>query len=342
MKTKITGFNYIVLCVIFMLSLFIDAALCDELVLENGDTLTGKILKVEGDTITLETGYSEPVKIQSSKVKRITTEGQAEIHLISGEILKGIINTDENGNLLIKETAARETVMIGWDKVSAINPPQVEPSRWKGNVNIGATIQNGNTDRTNISIGADALRTTKQDRFSLRFLHNYAEEGPDITTRSYYGTGKYDYFFTKSLYGYLGVELLNDKTKDLKLRTIVGPGVGYQFWDDPVKSLMLEAGLAFFSEDLNLGTDKDWLSARLAADLRYSILDSVVFTDQLVLYPSLANAKDYKLRNEAALSSPLASGWSLRLANILEHDGNPPDGIKRNDWYWILGLLYSF
>jgi putative salt-induced outer membrane protein YdiY len=342
MEKQCSGLKYIVCFMFFMLAVFIDVASGDEVVLENGDRLTGKIIKVEGGTLTLETGYSEPVKVQSSNIKKITTDGPVEMHLTSGEILKGIINTDANGNLIIKGTDMRETAVLGWHNVSAVNPPPVEPSRWKGSVNAGAVWQTGNSDRTNISFGANALRRTEQDRFNLRFLYNYAKEGEDVTTRSYYGTGKYDYFFTKTFYGYVGVELLKDKVKDLNLRTVVGPGVGYQFWDDEVKSLLLEAGVAYFSEDLNLGTDKDWITARLAADLRYNILKAVVFTDQLVMYPSLQNGRDYKLRNEAALTSPLASGWSLRLANILEHDGNPPDGIERNDWHWILGLLYSF
>jgi len=342
MEKKNSVFYYISVMVLVLISVFVGLASGDEVVLENGDRLTGKIIKVEGGTLTLETGYSEPVHVQSSKIKNITTDGPVELHLMNGEILKGIINTDSRGNLVIKGTDARETAVLGWDKVSAVNPPPVLPSKWKGNVNIGANWQSGNSDRTNISFGADAVRKTEQDRFSLRFLHSYAKEGQDVTARSYYGAGKYDYFFTKSFYGYVGIELLKNKVKDLKLRTIVGPGVGYQFWDDAVKSLLLEAGAAYFSEDLNVGADKDWITARLAVDLRYNILNAVVFTDQLVMYPSLENAKDYKLRNEAALTSPLASGWSLRLANILEHDGNPPEDIERNDWYWILGLLYSF
>lgn len=342
MKKRKSGFEYIGFVLFIMLSVFIDVASADEVVLDNGDRLTGNIIKLDGGTLTLETGYSEPVKVQSAQIENIKTDGPVEIHLVNGEILKGIMNTDANGMLVIERTDTRETVVFGWDKVSAINPPPVEPSKWKGSVNLGATVQSGNSDRTNISFGADALRRTERDRFSLRFLHNYAKEGHDVTARSYYGAGKYDYFFTKSFYGYAGVEFLKDKVKDLKLRTVVGPGAGYQFWDDEVKSLMLEAGVAYFSEDLNLGTDKDWITARLAADLRYNIAKAVVFTDQLVIYPSLERGRDYKLRNEAALNTPLASGWSLRLANILEHDGNPPEGIERNDWYWILGLMYSF
>ena len=38
----------------------------------------------------------------------------------------------------------------------------------------------------------------------------------------------------------------------------------------------------------------------------------------------------------------LTGGWLLKLFNILEHDGDPPEGVERSDWHRILGLLYSF
>ena len=55
--------------------------------------------------------------------------------------------------------------------------------------------------------------------------------------------------FKKSLYGYLGVELLNDKFKDLNLRTTIGPGVGYQIWDDLIKLLSFEVGMSYMNRN---------------------------------------------------------------------------------------------
>ena len=46
MEKQRDGFAYVGLVVIFMLSVFIDVARGDEVVLENGDRLTGKLIKV--------------------------------------------------------------------------------------------------------------------------------------------------------------------------------------------------------------------------------------------------------------------------------------------------------
>ena len=213
---------------------------------------------------------------------------------------------------------------------------------WKGNINVGANMQTGNTDRFNAAVGADALRKSVRDRYSLNFLFNYSEEDGENTAKSYYGSGKYDYFFTDRLYGYVSLELLKDKFKDLTLRTIIGPGAGYQIWDEEKRSLNVEGGVSYFSDNYKDAEDDDWITGRLAGYLRYEILSSMTFTDQLIIYPSFENVGEFNLRNEAAVTTPLASGWAIRFANILEYDSDPPADVKNTDMYWILAMQYGF
>ena len=316
--------------------------LADEILLENGDRLTGTVVKVEGGKLTLKTEYAGEIQIPVEKIKKLVTENPAEVHLSSGEVIKGKLKTVEEGTLAVETSPDRETTTINWKKVAAINPPPKIPPQWKGNVNIGASSQTGNTDRKSASVGAEAARKTDDDRFSLRFLYNYAEDKGDLSARNTYGALKYDYFFTQKFYGYLGVELLNDKFQDLNLRATAGPGVGYQVWDDSVKSLQFEAGVSYVWEDHIDTKDKNWAAARLGADFRYQIFKFLSFTDRLLVYPNLEHGGEYTLRNEAALISPLGSGWALRLANIWERNSDPAPGIKIDDFTWILGLQYSF
>lgn len=330
-------------CILFFIFLvFHSEVSADEIILKNGDRLTGTVTKLEEGVLTLKTEYSEPVKIRKEEIKSISTNEHVKIHLVGTKELKGKLKTDEEGHLSVESSIEREAAIIDWNKVKAINPTPVIPPKWKGNVTLGANLQTGNTDRTSVSVGAEAARKTDQDRFSLRFLHNYAEENDEITVRNTYGSLKYDYFFTRSLYGYLGVELLNDKFRDLNLRTVVGPGIGYQIWDDPIEILLFEAGVSYFSEDLKEGEDDHWITARLAGNFSYKIKDAIVFSEQFILYPSVGKIGEYQLRNEAGVTSALGARWALKFTNILEHDSDPPEGVKKSDLYWILALQYSF
>ena len=320
--------------------LFAGNALADKVVLDNGDTLTGTVVKLQAGKLTLKTDYAGSVEIESGKVKSIVTDQPVEVHTTSGEILKGKLKVVEPGKLTVERSPEREATAVDWHKVAAINPPP--QGVWTGNVTVGGSLQSGNTDRASASVAAGAERRTDRDRLGFGFLYNYGEENDQLTVRNTYVSAKYDYFFTKRLYGYLGMELLNDQFQDIQLRTIVGPGMGYQIWDDPVKSLAFEAGVSYFSDNMRVGEDTDYFAARLGLNFRYNLFKSIVFTERLLYYPSLETFSNYTLRNEAALTTPLGTKWGLKLANIFQYDNDPSQGLGKTDSQWLLGLQYSF
>jgi putative salt-induced outer membrane protein YdiY len=342
MGKKMTRMVFVSVVFLFGLALNAAGARADEVVLVNGDKMTGTVVKVEGGKLTLKTEYAGAVEIQADKIKSIITDHPAEVHLVGGEVLKGKIKTTEEGKLSVEPSPERTASTVEMSKVVAINPPPKPPAKLTGNISLGGAYQTGNTDRRSFSAAADASIKGERDRFGIRFLFNYAEEKEEVTARNTYGSLKYDYFFTKQFYGYLGLEMLRDRFKDLNLRTIVGPGVGYQVWDDPVKFLFLEGGIAYYAEDRRDAEDDSWVAARLAGAFRYTLSKYLTFSDRLEIYPSLANANDFTLRNEAAILSPIGAGWSLKLANIIEYDNDPPKYISKTDMTWILGLQYSF
>ena len=315
-------------------------ALADKVVLDNGDTLTGTVVKLEAGKLTLKTEYAGPVEIQAAKITSIVTDQPVEVHTTTGEVLKGKLKVVEAGKLAVEPSPDRDATGVDMQKVAAINPPP--QGVWTGSIAVGGNLQSGNTDRTGVSAAGGAERRTDRDRFRLGLLFNYTEEEDEITARNTYGNAQYDYFFTKKLYGYLSLEMLNDKFQDLRLRTILGPGLGYQIWDDPVKALAFEAGASYFSNNRYDGEDDDYWAARLGLNVRYTFFNSIVFTDRLLYYPSMEKFSNYKLRNEAALTTPLGAGWALKLANILQYDNEPAPGIGKTDLQYILALQYSF
>lgn len=327
-------------CLLFLLGT--SMGLADEIILVNGNILTGEIVKLEGGKLTIKTDYSQPIEVETAKIKKVTTDKPVDVYLVSGEVLKGKIMTVEEGKIAVEPAPGQTPTTVEWPKVaSMVTPPKVPP-KWKGNIAIGATQQSGNTERKGASVGAEAIRKTDMDRFTFRFLWNYAEDKDDITARNTYGLLKYDYFFTKKVYAYLALEGYNDKFKDWRFRYVVGPGVGYQIWDDEVKMLLVEGGVAYSYEDRYAGQNFDYMAARLAADFRYKFGKYVTFADQLVIYPSLKYGGEYTLRNEASLLSPLGASWSLKFSNIFERNSDPPPGVEKDDVQWILALQYSF
>lgn len=327
-----------------MLLLFLISGhvLAGEVILTNGDRLTGKILEVKDGILTLETDYSEPIKLKFEAVQKMTSSEPVELHLTDGEVLKGKITTNTMGQVVVAAEPGREAVAVQLDNITTLNPPPIEPVSWKGNITIGGNLQDGNTDTMNISAGAVAVRRTDNDRFLINFLYNNSEDSGKRTAENTYGQLKYDYFLNPKWYMYLNVDMLSDEFKDINFRTSVGPGVGYQIWEEDDKALGLEAGISYTSEDRNVGEDTDWLSARIGANFLYRLFPNILFTDQFVIYPNLDETGEYTLRNEAALVTDIGASWAFRLSNIWERNSDPDPVLEQDDFTWILGLQYSF
>jgi len=327
------------LCFLFVITFFQVRAYADEITLVNGNVLTGHVVKAEKGAITLTTDYSEPVLVKTSAIKSITTDGPVEIHLTDGEVLKGKLGTTAAGEITVESSEGRKSSVISWDKLRSINPP---PVKWSGNVSIGLNSQSGNTERTSISIGVEASRKTEIDRANFRFLYNYAEDSGKVSARNAFGTLSYDYLFSERFYGYMALEMLSDRFRDLSLRTTVGPGVGYQVWDYPGRSLSLELGAAYVNENHVVGTDDSWISARAAANFSWRVIDAITFKDYLELYDRVDKSSKFTMRNEASVTTGLTTSWAMKVSNIIEYDGMPAPGIKKADVFWIVALQYGF
>ncbi len=327
-----------------MLLLFLVSGhvLAGQVILTNGDRLTGKILEVKDGILTLETDYSEPIKLKFEAVQKMNSSEPVELHLTGGEVLKGKITTNTMGQVVVAAEPGREAVTVQLDNITTLNPPPIEPVSWKSNITIGGNWQNGNTDTMNISAGALAVRRTDNDRFLINFLYNNSEDSGKRTAENTYGQLKYDYFLNPKWYMYLNVDMLSDEFKDINFRTSVGPGIGYQIWEEDDKALGLEAGISYTSEDRNVGEDTDWLSARIGANFLYKLFPNILFTDQFVIYPNLDDTGKYTLRNEAALVTDIGASWAFRLSNIWERNSDPDPVLEQDDFTWILGLQYSF
>jgi len=314
-------------------------AFADKVEFGDGNILQGTVSTFEGGAVVFSTAYAKKVKIPVDKIKTISTDKAVSLKMTNDSILTGKLTTLEDGQLAIILEPVGKTVPFEWGQVKHINEP---PGSWNGNLALGGTIQTGNTERVSISGGFDAKREWEHDRFQIRFLHNYAEDDKEVTSRNTFGALKLDHFFTENFFTALSLELSKDKFKDVNLRAITGLGLGYRFWNDAVKTLEVEVGVTYFSEDLVVAPDEQFASGRLGVTYSYKVLENLLFKNYLLYYPSFEEPKDYRLRNEASLISQLGMGWSLKLAHIFDQNSDPTPGFEDKDHQFIFALQYSF
>src|SRR5882757_6212392 len=95
-KTVATLSAFAVLCVV-------DAAavVADEVVLANGDRLTGKVVRKEADTLVMKTSYARELNLNWADIRRISTDAPISVYFEDGSKLVGTLRSDEDGSVVV-------------------------------------------------------------------------------------------------------------------------------------------------------------------------------------------------------------------------------------------------
>ncbi len=222
--------------------------------------------------------------------------------------------------------------------VNAFAVDEQVSGEWTGTITLGGNVQTGNTDKTSISFGVSGIQVLPEDRHKFEINIEHAKDGADKTEHKVSGSFQTDHFFYQNIYGYVSTRLLKDKFRNINLLTGVGPGVGIQV----NKMLSLEAGLAYFSEDLVIGPDDQWVTTRGAVNYVNVLSDRVTFKDNFVINTPIDHFDDYTFRNKAELIGGLTDNWSMVLANTHEYDKSPAEDVKKKDVKTALHLQRTF
>ena len=223
---------------------------------------------------------------------------------------------------------------------------EAEGPKWTGTVNFGLTFTDGNTETLNAAAGFDAKRRAEKDRWTAKAFWNYAEQEinkkSEITQRNLGGSLKYDYFATEKLY-YLGVAgAESDEFANLDLRYNAGAGAGYQFREDDKMNLSGEAGLNYFAEEYESGTDADYIAARVAYDYENHLRETVVVAQTAEIFQGLEDIEDFYSKLDTRCRVTLTESMFAQLQWVMDYDNSPAPYAYRMDHRVILSLGWSF
>ncbi len=324
---------------ILLLSLQCDNAKADEVLLNNGDRLSGKIIKMEGGSLTLETSYAGKLSIKWKEVKAIKTEQPIKVILSDESAFSGTVKPGESGLMEVKPKEVTSPVTFKIDQVKVINPgPEVKLS---GNINLGAVTSKGNTDNQNIHADAKLVVRSKKSRFTVGGWYDRTEEKGEKTADSTIVYMNYNYFISKKWYFLLNAAGEKDEFKDLDLRTTGGVGVGYQFFESDLTNLSFETGINYVNEDFIVAEDNNFVAGRWNLNF-----DRFFFSKRLQFFHyhtgliSLEDTEDLTIWSQTGVRLPITDHFNSTLQVNLDWDKSPSPGRKKTDTTYIITLGY--
>jgi putative salt-induced outer membrane protein YdiY len=321
----------------------------DELHLKNGDRLSGKIQHLVDGKLSFKADVAGTVTVDLSNIETLSSDDPIEVNLKDKTGFTQKVSSAEPGRFAIEGSESMKAQEFAVADIVSINPPVKPLPKWTGNIAVGITSTHGNAKTEMISANANFSKRTKKDRttFSTDYAKGEQEDpdtGEDVTIEDWWrAKGKYDYFLSKKMYGFLDGRYEKDDVAELDRRVIVGAGGGYQWIESEEMNFSTELGLASLYEKYDDQTDSNSdITLQVGYNFDKKLRKNISFVHDLTFYPRTDKFSDYYLTSTAGIRADFTEKIFMSFKAILNYDTTPAIGSHKTDVKYFLGIGYRF
>ncbi len=347
-------------------------AFSDQIVMKNGDKLTGSIAKSDGKTLVLKTDYAGDLTIKFDAIQSLSSTGELNV-TAGGKTAIGPVST--SGGDVIVTTRTTGSVEAPLSSVTVMRDPAEEAAYqktlhpgwgegWAGGLNLGFGVTTGNSETKNLNVALNAVRTGAHDKLTLYENSVYAVNdkvvapatGPQTTANSNGGGARYDHDFIPRVFGFGSGDFFANSLQDLDLRAILGGGIGFHAIKNATTTLDLLVGANFTHESYSdvpsptpppatYSYSQSLAALTLGDAFTHKLGKSTAITQAFIFYPDLSDTSQYRFTFNFGTVTKLNKwlGWQNSVSDVFV--SNPPIAvprIERNDLQISTGLNIAF
>jgi len=344
------------------------AALADQVVLKNGDRLTGTVVKSDGKTLVLHTDAGGDITLKFDAIQEIKTDEQLHVTLKNKKTEVGPVTTS-NGNLEIAtksgtvEAAPGDVTLIRNDAEQAAYDKTLHPGLmrgWTGGLNLGFSVARGNSETENLALAFNAVHPTLNDKItlyatSINTTNNLAS--PSTVANLDTGGFRYDHNLNPKVFVFGAADYTANALQFLDLRQVYSGGFGWHAIANDRTTLDFLGGLNYTHETYSNGTltsvgpppvyssygvTNRFIALTLGEELNKKLGKSTVLTQNVYFFPDLQQTGEYRFTFSVGTVTKISKwlGWQNQFSDI--YVTNPPMDAKKNDVLFTTGLNIAF
>ena len=222
--------------------------------------------------------------------------------------------------------------------------------QFRASLGLGASLASGNTKANNLSLNADAVRATEQNKLSLYGNLQYARSN-GVTTADQLRLGtRYDHNLSARLFSFGGLDVDRNRFANLDLRAELSGGLGWHVIQSQRTTFDLFGGLGYVSDkyrsamlvDGRVRDSYNYLSLRLGEESTHQFNDSTSIKQRLTLVPNLKNRGEFRATWDAGLAVAMSKSLNLNVGLSVAHNSDPGPGRKSTDTLLTTGVSIKF
>jgi len=329
-------------------------AWADQVVMKNGDRVTGTIIKQDGKTITVKTDNFGIVTAPWDKVASLQSDQPVNVALKDGKTLVGTVASSE-GKV---EIATKDTkVDVSPGEVTAIRNADEQKAYerllspgllqlWSGGGSLGWAGTEGNAQTLTFTTAFNAARVTNTDKISLYFNVIKASaliNGQNASTAQAVRGG---IGYNRNVNPRLFVNVFNDyeydKFQSLDLRFVIGGGFGFHAIKNKRSILDLLGGADYNHSSFSTPLTRSAAEAFWGDEYALKLTGASSLTQSFRMFNNLSDTGAYRVNFDLGLATKIKKWLSWNLALSDRYLSNPVPGRKPNDWLYTTGLGVTF
>ena len=208
-------------------------AMLDAVTLKDGTVIYGQVLGMIADELHIKTAFGptagdDIVKILWPNVVKLVVNRPVPFSLKEGTTVVGTAQPGDPGTIILTAAPTGTPMAIPLDAVVGMNQPAVI---YTGAIQAGFSQTTGNSHLRNGSLLGELSARSESLRLTTLGRYIYGDNNQNLLVRNSRETIKLDFFLTKRLYWFASAYFEQDTFQDLKLRTALATGPGYQILD---------------------------------------------------------------------------------------------------------------
>lgn len=329
-------------------------AWADQIVLKNGDRVTGSIVKKDGKNLTIKTDHFGVVTTTWDQVESVRADKPVHIVLSDGKTVQGTVST-ANGKL---EVATRETrLTLTPDQVTTIRDDAEQSAYerllhpgwnqlWSGTGTIGFAGTSGNARTLTFTTGVNAARVTNTDKTSIYF--NIIKASALIngvsadTAQAVRGGIAYDHNLNPRLFVNVFNDYEYDRFQNLDLRFVLGGGLGFHAIKTERSHLDLLGGGDFTRASFSTPLLRKSGELYWGDEYGYKLSAATSLVQSFRMFNDMSDIGGYRVNFDTGASTRLVKWltWNLSLSD--RYLNRPAPGRKTNDLLYTTGIGVTF
>lgn len=332
-----------------ILLLVTTSAFADQIILRNGDRITGTVVKKDGANLIIKSELFGLITAAWDKVESVQGADAVYVTNKDGKTAEGTVLL-ANGMLEIagqKLPVGDVTAIRNGDEQKAFERLQAPGwgQLWAGTGTVGWAGSAGNAKTLTFTTGVKATRATMHDKATVYF--NSIKASALIGSRSA-GTAEavrggfgYDHNFSPRLFVSTFNDYEYDKFQNLDLRFVAGSGFGFHARNTPRMKLDVLGGGDFNHSAFATFTRKS-AEAYYGNDYQLRLNGSTTVFQTARMFNDLTNRGQYRVNFDAGASVKVAKwlNWNVSLSD--RYLNTPSPGRKSNDVLYTTGFGISF